>query len=107
MSAESSEGGNRRGPASTDRRSPQTYIGTDGILIYGDREGRRWHVYDRRAGERRASPGSKGLSGFYRAFVNEDGEEWHYDLRSDEIIDDTAFALERQLARAVRVETAS
>ena len=40
-------------------------------------------------------------SGFDRIFVNEAGEEWSYELLAEEIIDETAFALERQLAHAV------
>jgi hypothetical protein len=97
-----SEEGERRGPPPTERRSPHTAPGPDGSLIFGDRDGRRWQVYDRRSGERRSS-GTRGQpSGFDRIFINEAGEEWSYALRADELIDETAFTLERQLALAVR-----
>jgi len=39
-------------------------------------------------------------SGFYRAFVSSGGEEWRYELRAEEIIDETAFTLQRQLENA-------
>ncbi len=83
-------GGDRRRP--TARRRP------DGTLVYHDREGRKWHVYDRRKGERRGHSSSDG----YRAFVNEAGEEWRFDLTGDEADQRSAPALERQLAAAVR-----
>ena len=70
--------------------------------MFGDREGREWRVYDRRSGERRGSRIFGQASGFYRAFVNPEGEEWRYELRAEEIIDETAVALERQLASAIR-----
>ncbi len=105
MPTESSPGGERRGAQSgKDRRSPHTSIGPDGTLIFGDRHGGRWHVYDRRSGDRRGGKTFGDSSQFYRVFVNDAGEEWRYALRAEEIIDDTAFALERQLALAVRVE---
>ena len=75
--------------------------------MFGDRYGREWRVYDRRSGERRGSRIFGQASGFYRAFVSETGEEWRYELRAEEIIDETAVALERQLANAIRVEAAS
>jgi hypothetical protein len=72
--------------------------------MFGDRYGREWRVYDRRSGERRGSRIFGQASGFYRAFVSAGGEEWRYDLRAEEIIDETAVALERQLANATKVE---
>ncbi len=75
-----------------DRRTPTAHMSDDGTIIYCDREGREWQVYDRRAGERRT----------HRAFVNDAGEEWHYPLKSHEEADTSADALERQLAAAVR-----
>ena len=72
--------------------------------MFGDRYGREWRVYDRRSGERRASRTFGQASGFYRAFVAADGEEWRYELRAEEIIDETAYALDRQLANATKVE---
>ena len=72
--------------------------------MFGDRYGRVWHVYDRRSTERRGSRIFGQASGFYRVFVNDAGEEWRYELRAEEIIDETAVALERQLASATRVQ---
>ena len=79
-------------------------MGADGTLVFGDRDGTCWRVYDRRSGERRASRTFGQLSGYYRAFVNDAGEERRYELRAEELIDETAYALERQLASAVRFE---
>jgi hypothetical protein len=97
-----SEESDRRGVPPSERRSPHTAPGPDGTLIFGDRHGGRWQVYDRRSGERRGSRVLGQASGFDRVFVNEAGEEWLCELRAEELIDETAFALERQLARAVR-----
>lgn len=77
-----------------DRRRPTAHTMDDGTIIYRDRDGREWQVYDRRMGERRA----------HRAFVNDAGEEWHYPLELHEAADTSADALERQLANAVRRE---
>jgi hypothetical protein len=83
----------------TDRRQPTTRRTADGTLIFRDREGREWQVYDRRAGERRArSAGDNG----YRAFVNHAGEEWWYELAPHEAVETSVDALERQLAAATR-----
>ena len=82
-----------------DRRHPTAHRAADGTLIFRDREGREWQVYDRRAGERRArSAGDNG----YRAFVNRAGEEWWYELAPHEAVENSADALERQLAAATR-----
>jgi hypothetical protein len=82
-----------------DRRHPSAHRSADGTLIFRDREGAEWEVYDRRAGERRArSAGGNG----YRAFVNHAGEEWWYELAPDEAADNSPDALERQLAAAMR-----
>ena len=97
-----SEESERRSTSPHERRSPHTAPGPDGSLIFGDREGGRWQVYDRRSGERRGSYAPGQASGFDRIFINEAGEEWSYALRAEELIDETAFTLERQLARAVR-----
>ena len=100
---ESPEDSDRRGAQSgRDRRSPHTSTGADGRLVFGDRHGRQWQVYDRRSGERRASRLLGQSSGFDRIFVDENGDEWTYELRAEELIDETAFTLERQLALAVR-----
>ncbi len=82
-----------------DRRHPTAHRAPDGTLIFRDREGREWQVYDRRAGERRArSAGDNG----YRAFVNHAGEEWWYELAPHEAVENSVDALERQLAAAMR-----
>ncbi len=82
-----------------DRRQPTAHCTPDGTLIFRDREGREWQVYDRRAGERRArSAGDNG----YRAFVNHAGEEWWYELAPHEAVENSVDALERQLAAAIR-----
>lgn len=82
-----------------DRRRPTARQAPDGTLIYRDREGGEWRVYDRRAGERRVrAAGEKG----YRAFVNDAGEEWRYALTGNEAKERSAAALERQFANAVR-----
>jgi hypothetical protein len=82
-----------------DRRHPTAHRAPDGTLIFRDREGREWQVYDRRAGERRArAAGDNG----YRAFVNHAGEEWWYELSPHEAVENSVDALERQLAAAIR-----
>ena len=78
-----------------DRRKPLARQAADGTLIYRDREGREWQVYDRRVGERRKAEA-------YRAFVNDAGEEWRYELSEEEAGETSATALERQLAAAVK-----
>jgi hypothetical protein len=102
MSDTSDEGDRRSGYDVPNRRSPHTAPGPNGTLIFGDRSGRQWHVYDRRSGERRGSRLLGQPAGFDRIFVSEEGEEWCYALRAEELIDETAFTLERQLARAIR-----
>ena len=93
----------------TDRRRPRTETAADGTLIYHDRAGRRWHVYDRRSGERRQSragpptPDRGGGAG-HRAFVNDAGEEWRVDLAPADFLDASPAGLERQLARATKAE---
>ena len=105
--SESEQGDRRKDAAITDRRSPHISAAPDGTLIFGDRYGVRWHVYDRRSGERRGSRVLGQSSAFDRVFVNESGEEWFYELRAEELIDETAHALERQLAMAVRRDPAA
>ena len=78
-----------------DRRRPSARQAPDGTLIYRDRAGRKWQVYDRRVGERRKADA-------YRAFVNDAGEEWRYELSDGEAGETSAGALERQLAAAVK-----
>jgi hypothetical protein len=83
-----------------DRRRPSSRRGSNGSLIYCDREGHEWQVYDRRSRERR-SPEER--TGEYRTFVNAAGEEWHYSLGDAEVGEVSPAALERQLAHAVRI----
>jgi hypothetical protein len=78
-----------------DRRRPSARQAPDGTLIFHDREGQSWQVYDRRVGERRKAEA-------YRAFVNDAGEEWRYELADHEAGEVSAAALERQLAAAVK-----
>jgi CheY-like chemotaxis protein len=89
----------------TDRRRHRTETGSDGTLIYHDRNGRRWHVYDRRSSERRQSPAtaSDERAGD-RTFVNDAGEQWRLTMRPDDFLDDSPAGLERQLARARKTE---
>lgn len=82
-----------------DRRQPSAHHTADGTLIFRDRHGGEWQVYDRRTGDRRAS--SAGESG-YRAFVNPAGEEWWYELPPGEAAQYSAAELERQLQAAVK-----
>jgi len=92
----------------TDRRRPRTETGADGTLIYHDRAGRRWHVYDRRSGDRRQGgpPDASDLDpgAGHRTFVNEAGERWRVELEAADFLDESPWALERQLARAVKSE---
>jgi hypothetical protein len=82
-----------------DRRSPTARQTPEGSLIYRDRDGQEWTVYDRRGGDRR-SPGV--FTAEYRTFVNTNGEEFHYALSAHEAGEISPVALERQLALATR-----
>jgi hypothetical protein len=82
-----------------DRRHPSAHHAADGTLIFRDRHGDEWQVYDRRAGDRRAP--SAGADG-YRTFVNHAGEEWWYELPPGEAMQYSASVLERQLQAAVK-----
>lgn len=82
-----------------DRRRPSARQGVGGTVIFRDREGSEWLVYDRRGADRRGH----GLSETHvRAFVNDAGEEWRYELSSHEVADVSPGTLERQLARALK-----
>jgi hypothetical protein len=90
----------------TDRRRPRTETAADGTLIYHDRSGRRWYVYDRRSGERRqgrlnATPDPDAAG--HRTFVNDAGEQWRADMTAADFLDESPAGLERQLARATKV----
>ena len=82
-----------------DRREPSARRAPDGTLIFRDRHGSEWHVYDRRGEDRRGHP--EGEDG-YRTFVNHRGDEWVYELAPHETGENSVAALERQLASAVR-----
>lgn len=92
----------------TERRRPRTETGADGTLIYHDRAGRRWQVYDRRSGDRRlgthAGSAAPDAGAGHRAFVNEAGEEWRVEMAAADFLDDSPGGLEKQLARATRTE---
>jgi hypothetical protein len=84
-----------------DRRRPRTETAADGTLIYHDRAGRRWQVYDRRGGGDRRRSGTPTDSG-HRAFVNDAGEEWRVEMAATDFLDESPAGLEKQLARATR-----
>jgi hypothetical protein len=87
------------------RRAPSAYSAPDGTLIYHDRTGQRWFVYDRRTGSERRSAGrSEPTDQPHRAFISESGEEWRFPIARGQPLEATASALEWQLARATRVE---
>ena len=89
-----------------DRRHHRTETGADGTLIYHDRDGHRWQVYDRRSGDRRQAPvptPDNDASG-ERTFVNDAGEQWCVTMRAADFLDESPAALEQQLARATKTE---
>lgn len=87
-----------------DRRQHRTETSADGTLIYHDRSGRRWHVYDRRSGDRRQNPSVQAGSTADgdRTFVNDSGEQWRVVLQPGDFLDESPAALEKQLARATK-----
>ena len=89
-----------------DRRRHRTETDADGTLIYHDRSGRRWHVYDRRSGDRRQTPSTPGGSGNTgdRTFISDDGEQWRVVMQPGDFLDASPAALEKQLARARKEE---
>ena len=105
---ESAPGPDRR-RAVSDRRRPSVERRRD-ALLFTDRQGTRWHVYDRRGsdrrtGTRRQTDRDESGATAYRCFVNEAGEEWRYGFRDDESLATTAASLERQLRGASKVRT--
>lgn len=91
----------------TDRRRPRTETDSNGTLVYHDRDGHRWHVYDRRSGDRRQGGRAALLppeGGGHRTFVNDAGEEWRVEMAAADFLDESPTALEQQLARATRTE---
>ena len=85
----------------TDRRRHSTEKDAAGTLVYHDRDGRRWHVYDRRAGDRRHQTAN---AGDHRAFVNDEGEEWRVAMAPADFLDYSPAGLEQQLSRATKTE---
>jgi CheY-like chemotaxis protein len=88
-----------------DRRRARTETDTDGTLVYHDRDGGRWRIYDRRGADRRQSsvrPIDPAVAGGHRAFVNDAGEEWRLEMSADDFRDESAATLEQQLARATK-----
>ena len=75
-------------------RDPVTERDADGTLVYVDRDGARWHVYDRRGVDRRRDR---------RLFVNDQGETFSFPLNGEDAGAPSAPELERQLALATRV----
>lgn len=88
----------------TERRSAPTQPRTEGgegdELVYRDRHGRRWNVYDRRGSQRRR-PGNDGA--VERVFISESGEVRAYLLADDEVAARQPEELEAQLARAILI----
>ena len=90
--------------AASDRRvAARSYDDEDGNFVFSDDSGHLWHVYDRRATERRAHPVDM-TDVSYRAFINESGEEKRYRPRNRESIELSIDALSRQLALATAPE---
>jgi hypothetical protein len=100
---EASIGSFRLWRTDVERRRPRTETAADGTLIYHDRAGRRWQVYDRRSGVDRRQSDTPAGSG-HRAFVSEAGEEWRVEMAATDFLDESPAALEKQLARATRTE---
>jgi hypothetical protein len=90
----------------TDRRHHHTETSADGMLVFHDRNGRRWQVYDRRGGDRRQSSATSAASdgGGERTFVNDAGEEWRVTMAEADFRNDSPAELEHQLARARKRE---
>lgn len=106
------DGEDRRGARPRRQSTPRAERTEDGTLVFLDRHGARWLVYDRRGADRRRGQRRGEQRGVVRArtpepdrrvFVNEAGETWECALMAGEIERRTPTALERQLARATRI----
>lgn len=96
--------GERRQAQRRQRATPGAERGPDGRLVYLDGEGRRWFVYDRRAGDRRRGERREEHEWeSTRIFVRDDGESRSCVVNERELDDVTPSALGGQLARATRV----
>ncbi len=83
------------------RRAPDVERAADGTLIFVDREGRRWQVYDRRGAQRRRDE----TAAVQRTFVDDSGERWECALDAEESAlaePPSPAALEQQMARATK-----
>ena len=89
-----SRGAERRQAATT----PRVEAGADDALVYHDRHGRRWNVYDRRGSDRRRFALDADVE---RVFVSESGEMLACQLTAGEAEAREPGDLEAQLARAV------
>ena len=110
-SAQASEWWRRAGDRRQPPRDPFAERGPDGALVFVDRAGRRWHVYDRRGADRRAVPPVKAHlaseaaeAALVRLFVGDGGETWSYPLHDGDEAANSAEALEWQFSRARRVD---
>jgi hypothetical protein len=90
----------------TDRRRSRAETTADGTLVYHDRNGHRWQIYDRRGSDRRQSSvtSNNPADGGDRTFVNDAGEEWRVDMTATDFQDESPDGLEKQLARATKAE---
>ena len=109
-SARASEWWRRAGERRQPGRDPSAERGPDGALVFVDRAGRRWQVYDRRGGDRRAIPPIKAHhaseaaeAALVRLFVGDGGETWSYLLNGDESAAPSVETLEWQFTHAKRV----
>lgn len=90
----------------TDRRRQRTDTDADGTLIFHDRSGRRWQIYDRRSGDRRqgGNPTAGADASGHRTFVNDAGERWSVEMMAADFLEASPAALEQQLSRATKRE---
>ena len=94
----------RAGERRRDGAGPRVATDGDGGLVYHDRHGRRWSVYDRRGNaDRRAPEGAPAdeASPLERVFVSESGEVRTCPVGVEEAADRRPERLEAQLARAL------
>jgi hypothetical protein len=92
------------------RAAPREESDEQERLVFVDPVGRRWSVYDRRSGVDRRGAGDGEVQ---RVFVNDEGEEWAFQLEGSRAVDErpvdtlrvpSPAELQRQLDLAVRVE---
>jgi hypothetical protein len=110
-SASASEWWRRAGERRQSVRDPFAEHGPDGGLVYVDRSGRRWQVFDRRGSDRRVTPPVKAHhasaaaeAALVRLFVGDGGETWSFPLNGDEAASPSAETLEWQFSRAKRLD---